>query len=607
MNLLLLGWSPSGTIDGNRAEALFGELLQELPFLDSTALKVWRAPSGRLVAMCASHQPAQVGGITYAHFEAHRFAMYSGRPFVWTDEFEADGRRALDPRFYLRPPEAWSDTLDGRCVVVRYDDATPTLDLYTDPLGACHIYAASDRKARWFSNNAELLRHIVGSRTIDPLVLASLVGCGWSLGGHPIWQDVRRLRRGTVYRFQPEAETHRERLSTSVIGSFFAREFVAEAAARTLVGAVRGLALWPGRPSSVTLTGGRDSRLVFAAALQAGIEFEARIIVGKSDRETPDVQTARSVCEAAGKALALAYSREVATVEDAVRALRLCAPGTYTLDLAWNALNRPSGSGLPDDDMDEPLALVHTGAGGEVARLYYGSGDSKPAVAERNLYRRITPVWPSPPISKDGEQLIKEYLGGWVDDQLGAGVSPADLPDLFYLLERMSNWVGGGNGFNEYMMDVSVPLWTPRLLPQEFGLPATERARELFHFHVLNALSPELARRPFAGSNPSWPTFGRTRPARGRRVRTFAGRAGREMRRRYEYRVHRAPGGRGVSGLAQAAELTSQRMPERSHSIWQVVDRKRALALLTRAPAALDARSQRAMWRLATVILVCLE
>jgi hypothetical protein len=607
MNLFLIGWSPLDAIDAETAEESFAQILRELPFLESGALQTWRAPSGRLLAICASHRPVQMGGVTNAHFETDRFAMYSGRPFVWTGEFEASGRRALDPRFYLQPPDAWSEALDGRCVVARYDDASSTFDLYTDPLGACHVYAASARGTQWFSNNAELLRRIMGSQTADPLVLASLVACGWSLGGQPIWQEVRRLPRGGVYRFRPEAETHRQLLPTSVMGSFFESGFVAEAAARTLVATVRALTDWPGRPSSISVTGGRDSRLVFAAALKAGIEFEARIIVGKSDRETPDVQTAHILCQAAGRALVRAYSREVATVEAAAQVLQLCAPGTLTLNLAWNALNRPRGSGLPDDDPDYPLALAHSGHGGELARLYYGLGDSRPAAVERSFYRHIVHLWPSPPISRDGEQLIKAYLTRWVHEQLEAGIASAHLPDLFYLLERMSNWVGGSHGFDEYMTDLTSPLWTSRLLPHEFGLPATERSRELFHFHILNAINAELARVPFADSNPAWPTFGRTRPVRGRRVRQLAAKARREMRRRYEYRLHPGTDDRGVTGLTEAAALTHERVPEKSHRVWEIIDRRRALALLARAPAGLDARNQQSMWRLATVFLVCLD
>lgn len=604
MNLLLVGWSPSATIEAHRAEESFTQLLGELPFFEGTAGQAWRAPSGRLLAICTGHRRAQTAGVTYAHFEDSRIVMYSGRPFVWTGEFEADGRRALDPRFYLQAPETWSEALDGRCVVARYDDATSTLDLCSDPLGACHLYATSDRGTQWFSNSAELLRRIIGSRATNPFVIASLIGCGWSLGGQPIWQDIRRLPSGHLHQFQPETETHRELASSSELGSFFDRGFVAEAAAKTLVEVVRALADWPGRPSFVTLTGGRDSRLVFAAALQADIEFEPHIIVGASDRETPDVRTARVLCDTQGHAFAPAYSREVATVEDAAWALRLCAPGTLTLDLAWNALNRPRGSGLPDNEPDEPLALVHSGHGGEIARTFYGLGDGSPALVEKSLYRRITYVWPRPPLSNAGQQLIEQYLSRWVHEQVAAGVAPENLPDLFYLRERMSNWVGGSHGFDEYMTDITSPLWTPRLLPHEFGLPATERSRELFHFHVLNTLSPELTRIPFGDSNPSWPTFGQTRPARGQRFRVLAAKARREMRRRYELRVSRPVGNRGVVGLAHAAALARLHAPDASDGVWEVLDRKKTLALLAKSPSTLDARRRSILWRVATAFLV---
>jgi hypothetical protein len=604
MNLFLLGWSPSGTVDADRAEGSFARILEELPFLDSGCSQSWRAPTGRLVACSASHRATRAGGVRCAHFDVNRFAMYSGRPFVWTGEFAADGRATLDPRFYLEPPEAWSDALDGRCVVARYDDESSTLDLFTDQLGGGHLYAAKDTATQWFSNNAELLRRIIGARNPVPLALASLVACGWSLGGQPVWQDIRRLSRGTVYRFRPERETCRELLPTSAIETFFDRGFEAESAARVLVAAVRALAEWPGRPSVVPLTGGRDSRLVFAAALQANVDFEPRIIAGND--ETPDARTARILCTTEGRELEVAHPRHIATIEDAVDALRLCAPGTLTLDLAWNALNRPKDTGVPTGQGDSPLALVHSGHGGELARAYYGLGDQSAAAVEKGLFRHITHVWPRPPISKEGQQSIREYIARWVHDQVDAGVAPQHLPDLFYLLERMSNWVGGSHGFDEYMVDITSPLWSPRLLPHEFGLPPSARSRELFHFHVLGALRPELTRVPFAGSNPPWPTFGGTRTASGRRVRhvrRLATRVGNETRRRYEYRRGRRTDAR----LTEAAAIARQRVPEASHAVWQVIDRKRALAILARDPMALDIRSQRTIWRLATAFLVCLD
>jgi hypothetical protein len=499
--------------------------------------------------------------------------------------------------------------LDGRAVAARYDDLSATLDLYTDASGAYHVFFGRRAETQWFSNSPELIRRIIGGSARDPFVAASLVACGWSLGGQPIWRDVRRLPRGALHRFHPGGEEHRERLPNATIESFFNSGFREEDAARTLVATVRALVDWPGRPSYVPLTGGRDSRLVFAAALHAETDFEPRILVGSAaNLESPDVQTARVVSESMGRPLGIERSRSVATVIDAARVLRLTAPGTLSLDLAYAALNRPRGSGLCDEySRDTPLALVHSGHAGELARAYYGAGGSDRKAVARSLYRQVTHAWPRPPLSREGSHLVQEYIRRWVRREIDAGVSVSNLPDLFYLVERMENWVGASHGFDEYMADLTSPLWTPRLLPHEFGLPANERARELFHFQVLNTLCPELARVPFAASNPPWPTFGRTQDVRGRRARRFVAQAHRELNRRYQRLLGRAPDGNRPEVLSETAKLARERAPDRSDEIWQVLDRRRGLSLLARDPTGLDARSRRTAWRLATVFLACIE
>ena len=92
-----------------------------------------------------------------------------------------------------------------------------------------------------------------------------------------------------------------------------------------------------------------------------------------------------------------------------------------------------------------------------------------------------------------------------------------------------------------------------------------------------------------------------------RRVRRVAGQGGREIRRRYEYLLNRGSLPGAGTGLPEAAALARQAAPERSHAVWQVIDRRRALRLLARDPMGLDRRSQSTVWRLATAFLVCLE
>ena len=612
VNLFLIGWSRPRPVDVVEARQAVAGLVHELPFFDERSLRAWRAPSGQLVLACAGHRPGETSGVVYEHLDPDHVALFSGRPFIWTEEFKADGRTPLDARFFLGNPDEWSELLDGRCVAVRYDDTTSTLDVYTDPLGSYHLYVTERDGQSWLSNNSELLRRLTSTRTINPLVLASLVGCGWSFGGQPPWDGIRRLPPGG-HRFRPgAADARRELLPAKSIGGFLDRGLDSQAAARTLVAAVRALADWPGRPKYLSLTGGRDSRLVFAAALRDGIEFEPRIIAGSEEEpETEDIRVARLVAESVGCTLRVAFSHPVATLDDAARILRLAAPGALQLDFAWAALNRPDQQWWLERSRERlPLPLVLTGQGGEIARRWYDIGSPQsPAEAVRRLTRRVTLVWPRPILSRQGKQLLHAYVDEWVRTQLDAGTALVQVSELFHLLERTANWAGASHAFDEYMTDLASPLLSRRLLPYELGLPAGDRARELFHFHVLEALSPELTRMRFSGSAPDWPMFGRNTPSRARKLRTATDRVGRELARRYQHMAHRSPAKLGERMLADAARGALDRAlgRPRSDDVWRILDRRRTVRLLGRDPRALDVRSRRNAWRLVTVFLSCID
>ncbi|MEA2411253.1 MAG: hypothetical protein QOC77_1814, partial [Thermoleophilaceae bacterium] len=185
----------------------------------------------------------QTSGITSWISHTDGDALFSGRPIVWKGH-EADGRAPLDPDFWLDPP---IDDLDGRYVGVRVVGGEVTL--FADALGAYPVY----RRGEMVSNNAAVLRASDASMRID--VLASLLGGGWSLSGDPVWEGVDRIQ---PRRPSPEP----------------GQEFDPDRAAALLVAAVRALSDWPGRASVVPVTAGRDSRVVLAAALAAGIDFE---------------------------------------------------------------------------------------------------------------------------------------------------------------------------------------------------------------------------------------------------------------------------------------------------------------------------------------------
>ena len=193
----------------------------------------------------------------YVHVGDDGIAMFSGRPISWSSG------NPLDARFWLDPKD-----LDGRYAGVRI--AGDEVTVFADALGAYPVYRRGDGAV---SNNAFALRE---SSSMRADVLASLLGGGWSLSGDPVWDGVERIR--------PEPP--------GVDG-----EFDADRAASILVETVRALADWPGRPSVVPVTAGRDSRLVLAAALAAGIDFETTT---GGEPGHPDVEIGRELARVAG-------------------------------------------------------------------------------------------------------------------------------------------------------------------------------------------------------------------------------------------------------------------------------------------------------------------
>jgi hypothetical protein len=496
----------------------------------------------------------------YVHVGDDGLALYSGRPIVWTGDSLADGRAPLDPRFWLDPPV---DDLDGRYVGVRVIDGEVTV--FADALGAYPVY----RSGELVSNNAEVLRVARGGSTeMRPAVLASLLGGGWSLSGDPLWEGIERI--------QPE----RPHPSAG-------EGFDPARAAGLLIAAVKALSDVPGRPSTVPVTGGRDSRLVLGAAVAAGIDFETTT---GGEPGHPDVEIGQELARVAGVPWRpIEHDPHGSVMSDWRRAaelLSLTCAGTSSLSDA---------AGFPFGPRPGPLPLWHSGQGGEVARTYYGLGSDEPV---DQLYRAFVGRRPgrSEILGDEGARLVREQIEAFVNEQLASGVAPIDIPDMFYLHRRMGTWAGPSHGAVEYVRDTTSPLWSRRLLRDELGLPARDRARELFHLEVLKQLAPELVDVPFEDGRP-WRAREDELTRRVRSARTLAGKVRSELRRR----AGRAPAPADDPFARVLPEIRDAVLSQPDHTAWQVLDRPRVEALLASDAAALDTMSRYYAWRLATV------
>ena len=614
----MIGYSSAGRVQVAPGEAALQSLLDRLPELGLGEVSTWRAPSGCIAAAWSAHPSHRLGGVSYVHRESERFALFAGRPIRWTGETTADGRGPLDPRFWLRAASTGgADELDGRFIAAAYEDESRRLELRTDPVGAYPVFAAELDGVTWISNNAEALRTLVGGNRMRHRVLASLIGGGWSLDGDPLWEGVVRLESGVHVFSVDQAIHHASPPAVADVASLVGSSFGAAASVTLLCAATRALADWPGRPSIVPITAGRDSRLVLAAALAEELDFEAGT---QGYPGMPDYDVGRNVCARAGVAHRAfpgdhygdAFSAPLRTASFT----ELASAGTVSLADGIRAACDadialfPAGPGVfPLGPREGPLPLVHTGQGGELARTFYGvggEGADGDVLADR-LYRLFTASrpWRRELLSWPGREAVREDLRGWVGQRLDSGCSPAAIPDLFYLEKRMGTWAGATQGCVEYVQDSTSPLWSVRLLPHLLGLPAAERAGGHFHRLLLDALAPSLAEEPLDGGRPWAPT---PQPGWRRRLRpaeVLARKARGELARRGAP-LNSRRGGSGASGHPLAAVLAMVReraLDQDDHPAWAVLDRPRVERLLNRDPRTLDGTRCQHVWRLATVFL----
>jgi hypothetical protein len=555
--LFLLGWAPSGGAQEAIAERPLARLLSRLPFFDPEQIRCWRAPSGHLVLAYVGHDEERVGGVRYVDIDKEGMALFSGRPFLWTGDGSADGRTPLDPRFYRRSSSEWIADLDGRWAGARYDDRERALEVFSDALGAYPIFSGELDGTRWISNSAELVRTALGTDERDLSVMASVLGCGFSVSGDPIWASVRRLPRGAVLHLRAEEpDTQTEVLPLDRIAALAGSGFELDRSVGDLVAATGALADWPGRPNLLQLSGGRDSRLVLGAALEAGVKFD---VVTTGTSETPDVRVARLLCERSGVSHQLLPTDPGGALlnrtRQTARVVGRAAAGALSIEVA---------AGYPVDQSEGALPLWLGGQGGEIARAYYGRGDGK---AREALVRQLfgTIAGSAELLSAAGRDRLEHEVGNAVDDQLAAGAAPEDVPDLFYLLHRMGSWAATGFGCVEYAKGDSItPLWCRRLLRHQLGPGPEERARGQFHAATLEALSPRLARAPYADYSPLF----------------------------------------GSEPLAPVREQAREAVAgQPCHPAWDVLERGYVEQLLASDPRSLDERAHRHVWRLATVFM----
>ena len=339
----------------------------------------------------------------------------------------------------------------------------------------------------------------------DPVMAAAFLSLGYPVGAATPFRGVRALggqRQLTVTGGRPTAASAPGN-GTRADGSY-------GAVAAALVDAVRPLGE-RGVPVELSLTGGKDSRLIAAALTAAQVPFRARTHGFASH---PDVVVAAMIAGQLGVEHVVTEPRPAAP-ERAPDEGDVLARLRSAVLVSDGVLSAFENVGRPDPRLT--VSPVQTGGhGGELLR-----GGYAPAAWSA---RRPARAWSE---ARGGElfrRMVTRRLGLLRPAAAGAylaSLAPfaASLPrgplrtlDDFYLVNRAGRWSAAARQAYLLREPLVQPFFGDQVVRAARAVPLPDRITDRLHRGVLAALCPELLDLPLADS--SWKSGPRIPPVR---------------------------------------------------------------------------------------------
>jgi hypothetical protein len=302
---------------------------------------------------------------------------------------------------------------------------------------------------------------------IDPMLIAQLLNVGYPLGSTTPYRGIVAHSPGGFE--EPRGGSVAEALTAAVAP-------LAKAAS----------------PVELSLTGGKDSRLVAAALVTAGVPFLARTH-GFDDH--PDVVVAAQVAAALGVEHRVATPSAPGDEVDPLARIRSAVLVGDGMISAFENIGRP--------DPPRPLVTPVGGHGGELLRggyaeVLHGTGLKKTA-GGLELLRRMT-ARRTRLLRPGTRAAYLASLGPWFAS-LRHG--PLTALDDFYLVNRAGRWSAAARGAYLIREDLAQPLFDDAVVRAARAVPLRERVSGQLTVDVLAGLRPDLQQIPFAGKGPA--------------------------------------------------------------------------------------------------------
>jgi hypothetical protein len=260
-----------------------------------------------------------------------------------------------------------------------------------------------------------------------------------------------------------------------------------------------------GAPVELSLTGGKDSRLIAAALVKAGVPVVART---HGFEDHPDVVVAAEIARRLGIEHVVrtpAAPGQQVDVLGRIRATVLVADGMLS---AFENVGRPDPAASP--------ALTAGGHGGELLRGGYAETAGRQA-APGGLRGVLSPAWRAARSAELLRRLTTKHLGLIRRGPAAAYAAslapwtprlarhPMQALDDFYLVNRAGRWSAAARQAYLLREHLAQPLFDDRVVRAARAVPLADRVSGALSAAVLAELSPALAEVPLAGKPPADP------------------------------------------------------------------------------------------------------
>lgn len=450
----------------------------------------WRSADGRAALLrwgCAAALP---GTAEPAGAVAHT----SGGGLTGTDQTSGvDGTAGVrEAAAVSRAGTIWAGTSEpgGRVTVCARTSVTRVDPVYLAEVPGAAVVADRAAWAAWTVSRLD---------DHDPLHVCALLNPGFPLGSVTPFTGVSAVGPSTALRLLDGAVTRSRAQGAGRAGAGGARD-VAEG----LVAAVAPLRD-AGAPVELSLTGGKDSRLIAAALVKAGVPVVARTH-GFADH--PDVVVAAEIARRLGIEHVVrtpAAPGQRVDVLSRIRATVLVADGMLS---AFENVGRPDPAAAP--------ALTAGGHGGELLRGGYAETAGRPGRSGR-LRAALSPATAAS-LARSAELLRRlttkhlglirrgpafAYVGSLASWTPPLAVHPMRTLDDFYLVNRAGRWSAAARQAYLLRERLVQPLFDDRVVLAARTVPLADRVSGALSAAVLAELSPALADVPLAGKPPA--------------------------------------------------------------------------------------------------------